>query len=60
MVYLFFVYSDTAAYKTANQRIQSMGIQPVEPENPYWKYKSETYEDCDGWRFFLFNGVYTP
>ena len=30
-----------------------MGILPVEPENPYWKDKSETYEDPDGWRVIL-------
>lgn len=57
---MVFYYSGTEAYKTANERIQSMGILPVEPENPYWKDKSETYEDPDGWRIILFNGVYNP
>ena len=53
-------YSSAEAYKTANERIQRLGILPVEPENPYWKDKSETYEDPDGWRVILFNGVYNP
>ncbi|MGD1946746.1 MAG: hypothetical protein ACFB0A_10925 [Croceivirga sp.] len=37
-----------------------MGIKPVEPENPYWKGKSQTYEDPDKWRIVLFNGIYNP
>lgn len=57
---MVFYYSDTEAYKTANERIKKMGILPVEPENPYWKDKSKTYEDPDGWRVILFNGVYKP
>lgn len=57
---LVFYYDNPEDYKKANERIQSTGILPVEPENPYWKEKSETYEDPDGWRIVLFNGVYNP
>lgn len=57
---LVFYYDNPDEYKKANERIQRTGILPVEPENPYWKGKSETYEDPDGWRVILFNGVYNP
>lgn len=57
---LVFYYDRPDDYKKANARIQGTGIMPVEPENPYWKGKSETYEDPDGWRVILFNGVYNP
>lgn len=55
---LVFYYDSPAAYTEANDRLQKMGMIPVEPENPYWKDKSETYEDPDQWRVVLFNGVY--
>lgn len=53
-------YDSPEEYQKANKRIQNMGITPVEPENPYWKGKSETYEDPDQWRVILFNGIYNP
>lgn len=34
-------------------RIEGLGHRPVEPENPYWRDKSVTYEDPDGWRVVL-------
>lgn len=57
---LVFYYAHEEEYKMANERIQRKGIMPVAPENPYWKDKSETYEDPDGWRIVLFNGIYNP
>ncbi|WP_374166964.1 VOC family protein [Arcticibacter sp. MXS-1] len=57
---LVFYYDNPDEYQKANKRIQAKGIKPVEPENPYWKGKSETYEDPDHWRIILFNGVYHP
>jgi len=57
---IVFYYDRSEEYQKANKRIQKMGINPVEPENPYWKGKSETYEDPDRWRVILFNGVYKP
>lgn len=57
---LVFYYDNPDEYQKANKRIQAKGIKPVEPENPYWKGKSETYEDPDHWRIILYNGVYHP
>ena len=36
-------------------RLQLMGYEEVEPENPYWLGKSITVEDPDGWRIVLMN-----
>ncbi|ERJ58715.1 VOC family protein [Sphingobacterium paucimobilis] len=57
---LVFYFDSPEEYQRANERIQKLGIVPVEPENPYWKGKSETYEDPDRWRVILFNGTYNP
>lgn len=57
---MVFYFDSEEAYHSANDRIQQMGITSVEPENPYWKNKSETYEDPDGWRVIFFNGTYQP
>lgn len=57
---IVFYFDTPEEYKIANERLQKMGIRPVEPENPYCKGKSETYEDPDNWRVILFNGVYLP
>lgn len=57
---LVFYYDNPNEYKKANARMQKTGQMSVDPENPYWKDKSETYEDPDGWRIILFNGVYHP
>lgn len=57
---LVLYYDNGEEYKKANDRLQNYGAHPVEPENPYWIGKSETYEDPDGWRIVLFNGTYTP
>ena len=58
---LVFYFAEEEQYREANERLQMvMDIKPVEPENPYWKGKSETYEDPDKWRIVLFNGVFEP
>jgi catechol 2,3-dioxygenase-like lactoylglutathione lyase family enzyme len=36
-------------------RLEGHGHRPVEPENPYWRDKSVTFEDPDGWRVVLCN-----
>lgn len=41
-------------------RLLSMGYPEVEPENPYWREKSVTIEDPDGWRVVLFDGTWPP
>ncbi len=55
---LVFYFDTPEKYERANQQLQSFGTQPVEPENPYWKGKSETYEDPDKWRIVFYNGLY--
>ncbi len=57
---LVLYYDNEDDYKRANERFKNAAIGAVEPENPYWKDKSVTYEDPDGWRVVLFNGVYNP
>jgi uncharacterized glyoxalase superfamily protein PhnB len=55
---LVFYFDSPDKYKQAVNRMQKFGAIPVDPENPYWKDKSLTFEDPDGWRVVLFNGVY--
>lgn len=35
------------------RRLESMGYRAVDPANPYWRGKSVTFEDPDGWRAVL-------
>lgn len=44
------------AYVSALRRMESHGHSPVAPENPYWREKSYTFEDPDGWRVVLYDG----
>lgn len=39
-------------------RLASLGYPEVEPENPYWKGKSVTIADPDGWRVVLYGGKF--
>lgn len=55
---LVFYFDTEEKYKEIQHCIERIGYQPVEPENPYWKTNSLTYEDPDGWRVVLFNGLY--
>jgi hypothetical protein len=48
---------DHHAYQTVVDRLQAHGHTPVEPENPYWKNTSLTFEDPDEWRVVVFNGL---
>ncbi|UII57875.1 VOC family protein [Cytobacillus spongiae] len=36
-------------------KLQQMGYEEVEPENPYWERGGVTVEDPDGWRMVLMN-----
>lgn len=47
---------DEKAFREATARMRAHGHDPVEPENPYWKNDSETFEDPDGWRVVIYNG----
>jgi catechol 2,3-dioxygenase-like lactoylglutathione lyase family enzyme len=35
------------------ERLDTLGAPRVEPENPYWRDKSVTFEDPDGWRVVI-------
>jgi catechol 2,3-dioxygenase-like lactoylglutathione lyase family enzyme len=48
---------DPHAYQAVIDRLRAHGYTPVEPENPYWKSASQTFEDPDGWRVVVFNGL---
>ena len=48
--------SDAEAHTELVQRMQNHGYQPVDPENPYWKNDSVTFEDPDGWRVVIYRG----
>jgi catechol 2,3-dioxygenase-like lactoylglutathione lyase family enzyme len=47
---------DMQMYWEALKHMRDQGHASVAPENPYWKDKSETFEDPDGWRVVLYNG----
>lgn len=36
-------------------RLRALGHEPVEPINPYWRGRSSTWVDPDGWRVVLFD-----
>jgi catechol 2,3-dioxygenase-like lactoylglutathione lyase family enzyme len=44
---------DRADRDRLRARLERHGHRPVEPENPYWRDKSVTFEDPDGWRVVL-------
>lgn len=50
---LVFYMPDQAAYDEAVARLERLGVQAVEPENPYWAPRGSTFEDPDGWRVVL-------
>ncbi|MRG96783.1 VOC family protein [Polyangium spumosum] len=49
---------DRAERMRIAQRLARMGYPEVEPENPYWKGKSVTIADPDGYRVVLFDGTF--
>lgn len=54
---LVFYISDMELFQSAVDRLENRGHLPVEPENPYWKAHSKTFEDPDGWRVVLYHGT---
>lgn len=44
---------DEADYAAVLARFAARGVAPVEPENSYWRDKSATLEDPDGWRLVI-------
>jgi hypothetical protein len=53
---LVFYIPEDKAYAEAVKRMREHGYEPVDPENPYWKDKSYTFEDPDGWRMVIYHG----
>ncbi|MEM6319510.1 MAG: VOC family protein [Bacteroidota bacterium] len=51
---LVFYFDSLLAFKKAISRIEKYGAKEVSPSNPYWKDKSKTYEDPEGWRIVFF------
>ncbi|MFD0770496.1 VOC family protein [Bacillus sp. CGMCC 1.60114] len=52
---LVFYFPDKSEIEKIHHRLNTMGYDEVEPENPYWKEKGITIEDPDGWRIVLMN-----
>jgi catechol 2,3-dioxygenase-like lactoylglutathione lyase family enzyme len=48
---------EPGAVEAVAARLESKGHNSVEPENPYWKANSITFEDPDGWRVVLVGGA---
>ena len=48
---------DAAQYQRLCERLVRLGNPPVEPVNPYWRGRSTTFEDPDGWRVVLCHDV---
>ena len=44
---------DTADWTVACARMIDAGFSAVEPFNPYWKTRGQTFEDPDGYRVVL-------
>jgi hypothetical protein len=55
-IFLVFYLSSAERYLFALQRMRRHEHSPVQPDNPYWNEKSQTFEDPDGWRVVLYNG----
>ena len=45
--------AEPGAVDEVSARLESKGHTSVEPDNPYWKANSITFEDPDGWRVVL-------
>lgn len=53
---LVFYIPEDKAYAEAVKRMRDHGYEPVDPANPYWKDRSYTFEDPDGWRMVIYHG----
>ena len=49
--------AEPGAVEAVAARLESRGHRSVEPENPYGKANSITFEDPDGWRVVLVHGT---
>lgn len=55
---LVFYLDDKTNLDETTARLQELGYFPVPPENPYWQQKGLTFEDPDGWRVVLHDGLW--
>jgi catechol 2,3-dioxygenase-like lactoylglutathione lyase family enzyme len=56
---LLVLYFDSPEKLNSVRRsLEGLGYEPVTPENPYWEGRSWTYEDPEGWRVVLYDGVF--
>mgnify|MGYP003508128859 FL=1 len=55
---LVFYFETETEWQQTQEQIRNLGYTPVAPENPYWLNNSVTFEDPDGWRVVLYNGLY--
>ncbi len=55
---LVFYLDDTNNLAETATRLGQLGYLPVSPDNSYWQDKGLTFEDPDGWRVVLFDGVW--
>lgn len=50
---LVFFITDEAEWKSAVERMQKHGYEPVKSYNPWWDNGGKTFEDVDGYRVVL-------
>jgi hypothetical protein len=55
---LVFYFADPSKWEAAVNSMRAAGYAPVAAFNPYWDRDGVTFEDPDGYRVVLHNGVY--
>ncbi|GEO11646.1 VOC family protein [Segetibacter aerophilus] len=55
---LVLYFKTLAELNIIKDKLTALGCHPIDPENPYWKDKGFTFEDPDGWRVVLNDGVF--
>ena len=56
---LVFYLPDPRTWQAAIARMEAHGFAPVVSYNPYWDHAGKTFEDADGYRVVLQNGLWT-
>lgn len=57
---LVFYFDRKDEYDSIIEKLITSGCRQVAPENPYWEGKSRSFEDPDGWRIVIFDGLFQP
>lgn len=55
---LVFYLPDAEAWRAAVEKVEALGHAPVPSHNPYWDQRGKTFEDPDGYRVVLYQGVW--